>query len=203
MVGAFFALLSVSASILVFARLGVFSCIPTSCTLLHPEMGFCLSVLTSGDDFLMPLRSLFRNLNGITSRFCLFLAVILFGLMMRGSPFPGCTGTRRRGNAKSNFKCRWIFDHSDAEVGAFLDSLLGDMEKQSRFDRLMEKMAEVEGMGPRSVLRHARAPAAPVPPTPSSGVAKTRKKPPVASSCKPFSMERGEGVKEDPSADLK
>ncbi|MED6190964.1 hypothetical protein PIB30_111181, partial [Stylosanthes scabra] len=36
---------------------------------------------------------------------------------------------------KSNIKCRWIIDHSDAEVGAFLDSLLGDMEKQSRFDR--------------------------------------------------------------------
>ncbi|MED6110830.1 hypothetical protein PIB30_046385 [Stylosanthes scabra] len=37
---------------------------------------------------------------------------------------------------RSNFRCRWILDHSDAEVGAFLDSLLADMEKQSRFDRL-------------------------------------------------------------------
>ncbi|MED6198487.1 hypothetical protein PIB30_066761 [Stylosanthes scabra] len=37
---------------------------------------------------------------------------------------------------KSNFRCRWILDHSDAEVGAFLDSLLVDMDKQSRFDRL-------------------------------------------------------------------
>ncbi|MED6150551.1 hypothetical protein PIB30_073431 [Stylosanthes scabra] len=36
---------------------------------------------------------------------------------------------------RSNFRCRWILDHSDAEVGAFLDSLLADMEKQSRFDR--------------------------------------------------------------------
>ncbi|MED6208393.1 hypothetical protein PIB30_044583 [Stylosanthes scabra] len=88
------------------------------------------------------------------------------------------------------------------------------MEKQSCFDHLMQKMAEVEGMGPCSVLPHARAPAspsgasastsaAPVPPTPSSGAAKTGKMPPVASSGKPFSMEREEGVKEDPSADLK
>ncbi|MED6184722.1 hypothetical protein PIB30_050220 [Stylosanthes scabra] len=50
---------------------------------------------------------------------------------------------------KSNFKCHWIIDHSDAEVGAFLDSLLGDMGKQTRFDRLRLKMA---GTGPRSIL---------------------------------------------------
>ncbi|MED6186438.1 hypothetical protein PIB30_066711 [Stylosanthes scabra] len=30
---------------------------------------------------------------------------------------------------KSNFKCHWILDHSDAEVGVFLDSLLKDIEK--------------------------------------------------------------------------
>ncbi|MED6148256.1 hypothetical protein PIB30_051450 [Stylosanthes scabra] len=30
---------------------------------------------------------------------------------------------------KSNFKCRWILDHSDTDVGVFLDSLLKDMEK--------------------------------------------------------------------------
>ncbi|MED6114493.1 hypothetical protein PIB30_080761 [Stylosanthes scabra] len=30
---------------------------------------------------------------------------------------------------KSNFKCRWILDHSDVDVGAFLDSFLKDMEK--------------------------------------------------------------------------
>ncbi|MED6152629.1 hypothetical protein PIB30_093805 [Stylosanthes scabra] len=63
---------------------------------------------------------------------------------------------------KSNFKCRWILDHSDAEVGVFL-----------------------------------------VPLPPSSGIAKTRKKPPVASSDKSFSVEREEGAKEEPSADLK
>ncbi|MED6176735.1 hypothetical protein PIB30_091025 [Stylosanthes scabra] len=59
---------------------------------------------------------------------------------------------------RSNFRCRWILDHSDAEVGAFLDSLLADMEKQSRFDRLRQKMAEVARVGPRFVLPHARAP---------------------------------------------
>ncbi|MED6200574.1 hypothetical protein PIB30_086503 [Stylosanthes scabra] len=45
---------------------------------------------------------------------------------------------------KSNFKCRWILDHSDVEVGAFLDSLLKDMEKYSRFDRLMQRIKEAE-----------------------------------------------------------
>ncbi|MED6189234.1 hypothetical protein PIB30_093885 [Stylosanthes scabra] len=115
---------------------------------------------------------------------------------------------------KLNFKCRWILDHSDAEVGAFLDNLLGDMEKQNRFDRLMQKMAEVEGMGPRSVLPHPRAPAssfgalastpaAPVPLAHSSGAVKARKKPSISSSGKPFSVEREKGVKEDPSADLR
>ncbi|MED6178944.1 hypothetical protein PIB30_112296, partial [Stylosanthes scabra] len=61
---------------------------------------------------------------------------------------------------RSNFRCRWILDHSDAEVGAFLDSLLLDMDKQSRFDRLKQKMAEVAGVGPRSVLPHVRVPPA-------------------------------------------
>ncbi|MED6221282.1 hypothetical protein PIB30_052947 [Stylosanthes scabra] len=82
---------------------------------------------------------------------------------------------------KSNFRCRWILDHSDAEVGAFLDSLLTDMEKQSRFDHLKQRMAEVAGRGPRSVLPHVRAP-----PTTSGA-----------------SASGGEGAREDPSADLK
>ncbi|MED6188231.1 hypothetical protein PIB30_084082 [Stylosanthes scabra] len=61
---------------------------------------------------------------------------------------------------KSNFKCRWILDHSDTDVGVFLDSLLKDMEKQSRFDRLMQKMKEAEGVGPRSILPSSKAPTA-------------------------------------------
>ncbi|MED6166883.1 hypothetical protein PIB30_113702, partial [Stylosanthes scabra] len=39
-------------------------------------------------------------------------------------------------------------------------SLLLDMDKQSRFDRLKQKMAEVAGVGPRSVLPHVRVPPA-------------------------------------------
>ncbi|MED6214585.1 hypothetical protein PIB30_104384 [Stylosanthes scabra] len=106
---------------------------------------------------------------------------------------------------KSNFKCRWILDHSDADVGMFLDSLLKDMEKQSCFDRLMQKMKEAEGAGPRSIHPTSKAPtaafgastsvpAAPAPPPPSSIVAKTGKKSPVASSSKPFSVEREEAA---------
>ncbi|MED6200861.1 hypothetical protein PIB30_089432 [Stylosanthes scabra] len=111
---------------------------------------------------------------------------------------------------KSNFRCRWILDHSDAEVGAFLDSLLVDMEKQSRFDRLKQKMAEVAGMGPRSVLPHIRAP-----PT-TSGASTSGQAVPApaltAPSPLPVATKKGgsskgpageEGAKEDPSTDLK
>ncbi|MED6126608.1 hypothetical protein PIB30_080048 [Stylosanthes scabra] len=85
------------------------------------------------------------------------------------------------------------------------------MEKKSRFDRLMQKMVEVEGIGPCSVLPHIRAPgllpvptpAASIPPVPPSGDVKARKKPSVTSFGKPFSVEGEEGVKEDPSADLR
>ncbi|MED6113668.1 hypothetical protein PIB30_072964 [Stylosanthes scabra] len=122
---------------------------------------------------------------------------------------------------KSNFKCRWILDHSDTDVGAFLDSLLKDMEKQSRFDRLMQKMKDAEGAGPHLILPLSRAQTAAfgastsdpiasastlpssVPPIPPFEFAKARKKPPVASSGKPFSVEGEEGVKEDPSAYLR
>ncbi|MED6186696.1 hypothetical protein PIB30_069243 [Stylosanthes scabra] len=122
---------------------------------------------------------------------------------------------------KSNFKCRWILDHNDADVGAFIDSLLKGMEKQSRFDRLMQKMKEAEGAGPRSILPSSKAqttasgasasgPAAPssilaaaVAPAPSSGASKAAGKPMNATAAKPFSVEREEGVREDPAADLR
>ncbi|MED6221706.1 hypothetical protein PIB30_057413 [Stylosanthes scabra] len=121
---------------------------------------------------------------------------------------------------RSNFWCRWILDHSNAEVGVFLDSLLADMEKQSRFDRLKQKMAEVAGVGPRSVLPHVRAP-----PTTFGASASGQAVPapaataPAASSPLPAAIKKGgsfndpagkhfpvqgeEGAKEDPSADLK
>ncbi|MED6111784.1 hypothetical protein PIB30_055527 [Stylosanthes scabra] len=121
---------------------------------------------------------------------------------------------------RSNFRCRWILDHSDAEVGAFLDSLLIDMEKQSRFDRLKQKMAKVAGMGPRSVLPHVRtppttsgasapgqavpapAPIAPIAPSPPP-VATKKRGPSKDPAGKPFPVQGEEGAKEDPSADLK
>ncbi|MED6198928.1 hypothetical protein PIB30_071285 [Stylosanthes scabra] len=107
---------------------------------------------------------------------------------------------------KFNFRCRWILDHSDAEVGAFLDSLLTNMEKQSRYDRLKQKMAEAAGVGPRSVLPHVRTPpttsgasasgqAVPAPapvasttsvPSPAAAKKKGSSRHPA---CKPFSVE--------------
>ncbi|MED6209955.1 hypothetical protein PIB30_059605 [Stylosanthes scabra] len=121
---------------------------------------------------------------------------------------------------KSNFRCRWILDHSDAEVGAFLDSLLTDMEKQSRYDRLKQKMAEVAGVGPRSVLPHIRTPpttsgasaSGQAVPAPAPIASTTLVPPPAAAkkrgssrdpAGKPFSVEGEEGAKEDPFADLK
>ncbi|MED6152791.1 hypothetical protein PIB30_095341 [Stylosanthes scabra] len=118
------------------------------------------------------LRNPSRNSNGITSRCChfLFLQSLPVGL-----------------GKKSKFRCRWMLDHSDAKVGTFLDSLLEDMEKQSRFDHLRTRMAEVEGAGPRSILPTPTIPAASVwvstfslapmvAPGPSAGATKYKKK---------------------------
>ncbi|MED6210666.1 hypothetical protein PIB30_066327 [Stylosanthes scabra] len=117
---------------------------------------------------------------------------------------------------KSNFKCRWILDHNYVEVGAFLDSLLKDMEKQSRFDRLMQRMKEAEGAGPRSILPSSKAqtttsgvstsstvPVPAAPPVSSSGASKAAGKSTSAAPAKPFSVEKEEGAKEDPAADLR
>ncbi|MED6213965.1 hypothetical protein PIB30_098538 [Stylosanthes scabra] len=115
---------------------------------------------------------------------------------------------------KSKFKCRWIIDHSDAEVGVFLDSLLGDMEKQSQFDRLRLKMVEVKGVGPRSILLTPNVPAASAGASasssvtvvllgPSFGAAKSKKIPPATFAEKSIWLDGEEGAQEDPSADLK
>ncbi|MED6195908.1 hypothetical protein PIB30_042297 [Stylosanthes scabra] len=90
------------------------------------------------------------------------------------------------------------------------------MEKQSRFDRLMQRMKEVEGAGPRSILPSSKAqttssgvsasgtvPAPSVPPVSSSGASKATGKSTSAAPAKPFSVEKEEGVKEDPTADLR
>ncbi|MED6197055.1 hypothetical protein PIB30_053185 [Stylosanthes scabra] len=94
------------------------------------------------------------------------------------------------------------------------------MEKQSRYDRLKQKIAEAAGVGPRLVLPHARSPpntsgasafgqAVPAPalvastiPAPPPDVAK-KKESSRDPSGKPLSVEGEEGAKEDPSADLK
>ncbi|MED6188533.1 hypothetical protein PIB30_086914 [Stylosanthes scabra] len=96
---------------------------------------------------------------------------------------------------KSNFKCRWILDHSD-----------------------VDKMNEAEGTGPRSILPTSRAqtvasgasasgPVAsaftPVPLAPSSSASKAGGKPTSAAVAKPFSVEGEEGAREDPAADLR
>ncbi|MED6189241.1 hypothetical protein PIB30_093931 [Stylosanthes scabra] len=156
------------------------------CTFLPPEKGLYRSVPIRGGGSLMPLRSLSRNLNGTILKFFLFLVDDLFGLTMRGNPFPGCIG---------------------------ILSLLGDMENQTRFVRLRLKMAEVEGTGPRSILptptvlaasagASASSPLTVVPPGPS-GAAKSKKVPPTSSAAKPICLDGEEGVKDDPSADLK
>ncbi|MED6113932.1 hypothetical protein PIB30_075431 [Stylosanthes scabra] len=76
---------------------------------------------------------------------------------------------------KSNFKCRWILDHSNAEVG-------------SHFDRLMQKMVEVEGACPCQILPHPRVPMA------TSGPGRNPRL---------LHLEREEGAKEEPSTDLR
>ncbi|MED6113281.1 hypothetical protein PIB30_069327 [Stylosanthes scabra] len=75
-------------------------------------------------------------------------------------------------------------------------------------------MAEVEGVGPRSILpvphvttasagASASTPATGIPSGPSSSAAKSKKKPRVASTEKLISIEGEDGVKEDPSTDLR
>ncbi|MED6161499.1 hypothetical protein PIB30_061280 [Stylosanthes scabra] len=80
----------------------------------------------------------------------------------------------------------------------------------------MQRMKEAEGAGPRSILPSSKAqttvsgasasgpiPASSVPPILSSGASKATGKSTSAAPAKPFSMEREEGVKEDPAADLR
>ncbi|MED6185903.1 hypothetical protein PIB30_061603, partial [Stylosanthes scabra] len=113
---------------------------------------------------------------------------------------------------KSNFKCRWILDHSDAEVGVLL-AYSEIWRSRAILTVLGKKMTEVEGVGPRSILPPpkvptaatgalASTPATTAPQDSSSGATKTKKKPLVASSDKLISVEKEEGAKEDPPADL-
>ncbi|MED6204908.1 hypothetical protein PIB30_013152 [Stylosanthes scabra] len=53
---------------------------------------------------------------------------------------------------KSNFTCRWILDHSDVEVGKFLDDLLDVKMKRTKLDRLLAQMADPSRMALRAIL---------------------------------------------------
>ncbi|MED6197558.1 hypothetical protein PIB30_057552 [Stylosanthes scabra] len=112
-----------------------------------------------------------------------------------------------------NFKCRWIIDHSDVKVGAYLDSLHGNIDKQSRFDWLRVKMDEVGGIGPRSILpapstligsahpfasEHLAVAAAD-----SSGGSQPKNVPLKMTLQKPICLDGEEGAKEDSVANLK
>ncbi|MED6216034.1 hypothetical protein PIB30_003679 [Stylosanthes scabra] len=113
---------------------------------------------------------------------------------------------------KHDFKCCWIIDHSDAKVGAYLDSLLDNMDKLSRFDRLRARMAKVGSMGPRSILSTPAIFTGSVPYSTfthlavvaagSSGGSQPKNVPPKTTLQKPIYMDGEEGAKEDSSADL-
>ncbi|MED6128110.1 hypothetical protein PIB30_094546 [Stylosanthes scabra] len=92
-------------------------------------------------------------------------------------------------------------------LGPLSDSLLKDMEKQSRFDCLMQRMKEAEGAGPRSILPSSKAqttvsgvsasgpiPTSSVPPVSSSDTSKATGKSTSAAPAKPFSVERGKAA---------
>ncbi|MED6106828.1 hypothetical protein PIB30_008215 [Stylosanthes scabra] len=79
---------------------------------------------------------------------------------------------------RNNFSCRWILDHSDTEVGKFLDDLLSVKMKRTKLDKLMAQMADLSKMGPRAILPTDVAPAASssqVPPIPTASSKKKRK----------------------------
>ncbi|MED6200486.1 hypothetical protein PIB30_085579 [Stylosanthes scabra] len=80
----------------------------------------------------------------------------------------------------------------------------------------MQRMKEAEGASPRSILPSSKAqptssgvsasgtiPAPTVPPVSSSGASKATGKSTSAAPAKPFSVEKEEGAKEDPAADLR
>ncbi|MED6141055.1 hypothetical protein PIB30_099576 [Stylosanthes scabra] len=201
-----------------------------------PEIVSCPSASTKVESSLTLSKSPFKSSNGITSKSCLSLVSGRSSWMMYWNAEVGDYRITALNPLETlafeflqslpaglgkNFKCHWILDHNDTDIGAFPDSLLKDMEKQSHFGRLMQKMKEAEGTGPCSILPISRAqttpssasasdpvasastPAASGPPVPPSGFAKARKKPPVSSSGKPLSVEGEEGAKEDPSAVLR
>ncbi|MED6153633.1 hypothetical protein PIB30_104046 [Stylosanthes scabra] len=244
--GVFFASLSGCGCISASSRHGAFFSIPINFTLLPPKKGFMSFHAYQGQKLFDSFEESIQEFKWHYFKVLPLPGKWTFWLDDEGPPFPWVYWNVEVGDfrvttldlletlafeflrslpaglgKKSNFRCHWILDHNDTDVGAFLDSLLKDMEKQSRFDRLMQKMKEAERAGPRSILPSSKAqttasgasassPAVPasilatsVPPAPSSVASKAAGKPTSATAAKPFSVEREEGVREDPTADLR
>ncbi|MED6135848.1 hypothetical protein PIB30_050509 [Stylosanthes scabra] len=218
--GAFFAPLSECACILAFDRRGACFFTPINFTLLPRKRIHVLRAYQG--------RKLFDSFEESIQEFKWHYFKIL--------PLPG---KRRFWLDDEGAPFLWVYWNAEVdplEALAFeflqsllagLDSLLKDMEKQRRFDLLMQKMKEAEGAGPRSILPSSKAqttasgasasnpvapasiPATSVPPAPSvfpgpsSSASKAARKPTNATAAKPFSVEREKGVREDPAADLR
>ncbi|MED6197856.1 hypothetical protein PIB30_060718 [Stylosanthes scabra] len=117
---------------------------------------------------------------------------------------------------RNKFTCRWILDSSDAEVGKFLDDLLGVKMKRTKLDDLMAKMADPSRMGPRAVLPTGSPSAtatvagstpvessSQVPPAPiTSETHRTKKQSSKRDRVKVVNLEGEEGLQEDPAANL-
>ncbi|MED6153364.1 hypothetical protein PIB30_101272 [Stylosanthes scabra] len=227
--------------ILASNRRAVFSFIPISCIFLPLERVLCPSVPTKVESSLTVLKSLFKSSNDI--KVLPLPGKRPFWLDDEGAPFPWVYWNTK----VEDFRVTAL-DPLEALAFEFLQSLpaglgknqtlsvvgfwttmmlmlghslLKDMEKQSHFDRLMQKMKEAEGSGPRSILPSSKAqttasdtsasdPAAPasipttlVPPALSSSASKVSGNSTNVAAAKPFSVEMEEGVREDPGADLR
>ncbi|MED6212140.1 hypothetical protein PIB30_080356 [Stylosanthes scabra] len=214
MAGAFSGSLSASAFTLVFARLGVSFCIFTNCTLHRPEMGFCLSGLITGDDFLMHLR-----------RGAISLGVLEFWGERLSDNDAGPLGDL--GIPVSPISSGWVGGRSriSSVAGFWITTMLklGRSSLTWRYgeaELLRPPSAEDGGgrgdgfsfdssacSGSPSYLRgSSSSPAVPVPaPTtsvPPAPSAKAKKSSGVTAA-KPFFVDREEGVKEDLAADLR
>ncbi|MED6184097.1 hypothetical protein PIB30_044158, partial [Stylosanthes scabra] len=121
----FFAPLSGCACILASARHGAFFSTPTNFTLLPPEKDSCPSVPTKVlplpgkrpfwlDDEGAPFPWVYWNAEVGDFRVTALDPLEAFAFEFLQS-LPAGLGK------KSNFKCRWILDHNDADVGAFLE----------------------------------------------------------------------------------
>ncbi|MED6215883.1 hypothetical protein PIB30_002572 [Stylosanthes scabra] len=118
---------------------------------------------------------------------------------------------------KNEFSCRWILDHSDVEVGKFLDNLLSVKMKQTKLERMMTMLADPTKMAPQTILavkktsRSAQVPASSEKsagtsaqgPSSTSGVPKAKKDTSKRKRPEVVTLEGEDGLREDRVADLK